>query len=133
MLYILYAEYSSSTYCWNAALFLQWVTSLSFFWPVNSEVGGGGAVNWTRSGGKSQMSLDRRVMPRGLNATGSAAPVGSVSVPWIAPPERLRISEESGAWMTMWIGSDAANSGFGSSAAAVVDKANRSEERRVGK
>ena len=42
----------------------QWVTSFSFFCPANSEVAGGGAVNSTLSGGKSQMSDVRRVIPR---------------------------------------------------------------------
>ena len=48
----------------EAAARWQWVTSFSCFCPAKSEVGGGGAVKSTRSGGKSQISAVRRVIPR---------------------------------------------------------------------
>src|SRR5438105_10242914 len=95
---IRYAAYSSSTYCWNEGELRQWVTSLSFLWPANSDVAGGGAAKSTRSGGKSQISDVRRVMPRSARVIGRFCPLGSVSVPAMTPLfSRLWLSVESGA------------------------------------
>src|SRR6478672_4772544 len=89
-LYIRYAAYSSSTYCWNEGELRQWVTSFSFFCPANSDVAGGGAVKSTRSGGKSQVSDVRRVIPRSARLIGKLWPLGSVRVPAIVSwPSRL--------------------------------------------
>ena len=114
-----YAEYSSSTYCWNEGMARQWVTSFSFFWPAKSEVGGGGAAKSTRNGGKSQTSSVRRVIPRKVSRIGRVWPLGSVSVPeMLLSFWRLRIRVLSGAWIVRWTLSADANSGFSPAAAA---------------
>src|SRR5438270_6667533 len=131
-LYILYAAYSSSTYCWNDAELRQWVTSLSFFWPANSDVGGGGAVKSTLSGGKSQTSDVRRVMPRSCRLIGRLCPLGSVEVPAIALLfSRLCARLATGAWMTMWIGSSAANRGFAGSWARAGTAVTRAQDAKI--
>src|SRR5690348_13881602 len=125
-LYILYAEYSSRTYCWNSGLLRQWVMSLRLFCPTNKDVGGGGALKRTLSGGKSHTSLARRVMPRGLSVMGSAWPDGSVSVAAATLSIfRLCAKRVIGPVMTMWIGSDDANRGFGCCADACADSPTR--------
>ena len=70
-------------------------------------------MNSTRSGGKSQISEVRRVMPRSARVIGRLWPLGSISVPGTVPRNcRLSIKVASGAWMLMWILSEEANSGF---------------------
>src|SRR6185503_7205544 len=100
----------------------QWVMSLRPFCPANKDVGGGGAVKRTFSGGKSQTSLARRVMPRGLRVMGSAWPDGSVSVAAATLLIfRLCAKRVIGPVMTIWMGSDDAKSGLGCCADACDD------------
>src|SRR6476620_5614097 len=80
---IRYAEYSRRISCWCAAELRQWVTNFICFCPAKAEVAGGGVVKSTRSGGKSQTSLVRRVIPRNFRLIGSGWPPASVSVPVI--------------------------------------------------